>query len=141
MVKKTTTAAGGVPPEDPKKPKKPLLGIDDVVSTIAALGVPGLVLLIVMSVMGFAGAAAITAALAALGGPLGMLGGIGVLGVLVVMSKGLAQFGFAEIYRRVVMRFYEQGMTKEDILRKIDTYPISRALKRKLKEIIEEQPG
>ena len=92
-----------------------------------------------MNVVGFAGAAALTAALAALGGPLGMLGGIGVLGVLVFISKGLAQYGFAELFRRVVMRFYEQGVTKEDILRKIETYPISRALKRKLKEVVEEQ--
>ena len=138
---KTTTVAGGVPPEDPKKPKKPFLGIDDVVSAIAALGIPGLVLFVTMSVVGFAGAAAITAALAALGGPLGMLGGIGVLGVLVIMFKGLTQFGFARIYRGVVIRLYAQGVTKKDILEKIETYPFSRALKRKLKEIIEEQPG
>jgi len=111
--------------------------MDKLVSKIAALGVPGLILLVAMSVSGFAGAAALTAALAALGGPLGMLGGIAVLGVLVLISNGLSKYGFEKIYEAVVNKLIEKGETKKSIKTKINSYPISNGLKRKLRELLD----
>ena len=113
--------------------------MDKLISKIAGLGVPGLVLLIAMSATGYAGGAALTTALAALGGPLGMLGGIAVLGLLVLISSGLSKYGFDKIYEAVVKKLYEKGETKESILEKIKNYPISKDLKRKLKEVIESR--
>lgn len=110
--------------------------MDKLVSWIAGLGVPGLVLLVAMAFTGYAGAAAITVALATLGGPLGMLGGIGVLGLLVLISKGLAKYGFEKIFEAVVSDLFKKGETKESILEKIKNYPISKDLKKKLEDLI-----
>lgn len=106
--------------------------MDKIVDKIAALGVPGLVLLVAMSATGWVGAAAITTALAALGGPFGMLGGIGVLIVLALISKGLAQHGFEKMFVATVDRLHAQGTTKDEIRRKVDSYPISKDLKLKI---------
>ena len=113
--------------------------MDKLISKIVGLGVPGLVLLVAMSATGYAGAVAITAALAALGGPLGMLGGIALLGFLVLISAGLSKYGFDKIYEAVVKELYKKGETKVTIIEKINNYPISKDLKRKLKELIEKQ--
>lgn len=110
--------------------------MDKLVSSIVALGVPGLVLLVAMAFTGYSGAVAITVALAALGGPLGMLGGIGVLGLLVLMSKGLAKHGFEKIFEAVVKELLRKGETKSSILEKVQKYPISKDLKKKLEDLI-----
>lgn len=112
--------------------------MDKLVSKIAGLGVPGLVLLVAMSATGFAGAAAITTALAALGGPFGMLGGIALLLLLVLIANGLTKYGFNKIYDAVVKELIRKGETKESILKKIEGYPISKELKRRLKELLEK---
>lgn len=106
--------------------------MDKVVDKIAALGVPGLVMLVAMSITGWAGAAAVTAALAALGGPLGMLGGIAMLGILGLISKALAEYGFEKVFVATVKRLREKGISKQEIHKKIDGYPISRGLKLKI---------
>jgi len=111
--------------------------MDKIVATVAGLGIPGLVLLVAVSASGFSGAAALTTALAALGGPLGMLGGIALLGVLVVMFRGISKYGFDKIYEAVIKNLLEKGETKDSILEKIENYPISKDLKRKLKELLE----
>jgi len=72
---------------------------------------------------GFAGAAVITAALAILGGPFGMLGGIGFLLVLGLMSPWLAKYG---------REMYFKGKDN----RKIESYPISNSLKKKIKRLL-----
>jgi len=111
--------------------------MDKLVSKIVGLGVPGLVLLVAMSATGFAGAAALTAALAALGGTFGMLGGIAVLGLLVLISDGLTKFGFERIYKSVIKELLKKGETKESLMKKVKKYPISKNLKLKLKELLE----
>jgi|TARA_B100002003_G_scaffold27503_1_gene22851 hypothetical protein len=116
------------------------MGLDKLVDKIVALGVPGLVLLIAMSASGWAGAAALTTALAFLGGPLGMLGGIAVLGILALFSKGVANYGFESIYSKVLQRLKdEEGLTEDELIEKINNYPISRGLKLKLIDKIESQ--
>ena len=109
---------------------------DKLIARIAGLGVPGLVLVIAMSATGWVGGAAIVTALAALGGPLGMLGGIALLGVLVMISKGLAEYGFEKTYKAVLDELCKKGHTQEEILKKIDAYPISANLKAILRDHI-----
>ena len=86
---------------------------------------------------GLAGGAAITTALAALG-PGGILGGIATLVIIGLISEGIAQYGVDAIFSAVIKELYRKGETKEEILRKIKKYPISKELKRKLKENIEK---
>jgi hypothetical protein len=105
---------------------------DKVINAIAGLGVPGLVLVVAMSVAGYAGGAALTTALAALGGPLGMLGGIAVLGILGLISWALAEFGFERIVLAVIAELKRRGRNREDVLKEIEHYPISRGMKLKI---------
>ena len=111
--------------------------MERIVAKIAALGVPGLVLLMAISATGLSGAAAITTALAALG-PFGMLGGIVTLGVIGLASQGLVEFGFDVIFTAVVKELYKNGESKDSILAKVNKYPLSKSLKRKLKEELEK---
>lgn len=111
--------------------------MEKLISKVAALGVPGLMLVVAMAASGLTGAAAITAALAALG-PGGMLGGIAFLGVAGLLAHGLTEFGFDAIFTGVVKELYKKGETKSSILNKIQKYPVSKSLKRKLKEEIEK---
>lgn len=113
--------------------------MDKVISKIVALGVPGLVLLVAKSATGFTGAAAITTSLSALGGPLGMLGGIAGLVLLSMIASAITEFGFDKIFSGVIKELYRKGETKESILNKINNYPISASLKRKLKELIDDE--
>ena len=118
-------------------PRAGNLPLDKAAEIIAGLGIPGLVLIIMMVASPWVGAAAITASLAALG-PFGMLGGIGTLGILAFISRALAEFGVEILFQRVLAKLIEGGETCEEILEKIDGYPISNKLKRKLKEFIEK---
>ena len=111
--------------------------MDKIVAKIAALGVPGLVFFVAAGATGLTGAAAYTAALAALG-PFGMLGGLATLGVLSLISEGIAKYGVDAILNGVVIELYKRGENKESILNKIDKYPVSKGLKRKLSESIEK---
>ena len=108
--------------------------MDKIVAKIVALGVPGLVLLLAVSISGYAGAAAITTALAAFGGPFGMIGGIGVFGLSALILNGLSEYGFESIFTNVLLELEKNGHTKEEIIRKIENYPISKSLKLKLKD-------
>lgn len=111
--------------------------MDKLISKLTALGVPALILVLVMSSTGLSGAAAITAGLAALG-PFGMLGGIASLGVLLLLSQGISEYGVEAIFSALVKSLYNKGETKESILEEIDKYPVSKSLKRKLKENLEK---
>lgn len=111
--------------------------MDKVISKVAALGVPGLILTIAIGTTGLFGGAAITAALAALG-PFGILGGIATLGVLGLLSEAIAKYGFDAVAKAVVKQLYQNGETKEDILKKMKKYPISKSLKRKLREYLDQ---
>lgn len=111
--------------------------MDKLISKLAGLGVPALVLVVAMATTGLTGAAAITAGLAALG-PFGIIGGIATLGVITLLSQGLTEYGFDAIFTELVKEFYKRGETKISIYTKIDKYPISKSLKRKLKEELEK---
>ena len=111
--------------------------MDKIVSKIVALGVPGLVLLLAIGATGYAGAAAITTALCAIG-PFGMIGGIATLGLIELISQAISEYGFEKIFVQVVKELVKKGETKESILTKINSYKISKYLKLKLKEELEE---
>lgn len=111
--------------------------MEKIISKVAALGVPGLILVVAMAATGLSGAAALTAALASLG-PGGMIGGIVLLGVAGLVAQGLTEFGFDAIFTGVVKELYKRGETKETIISKIEDYPVSKSLKRKLKEELEK---
>ncbi len=112
--------------------------LDKVVSIIVGFGIPGLILLVAVITAGVAGGAAIVVALATLGGPLGMLGGIALLGVLLLISKALTEYGAEVLLRRVIAGLKQKGNSKPDMLKVIDSYPISRSLKAKLREYVEQ---
>ena len=66
-----------------------------------------------------------------------MLGGIALLGLLVLISQALTEYGLEMIFQRVIRGLKAKGLTKEEILKKIDGYPISIELKLKLREYVE----
>lgn len=117
---------------------KDALPLDKVANIIAGLGIPGLVLVALMVASPWYGAAAMTSALAVLGGPLGMVGGITTLLMLTLIAKAIAKFGCERVFKAVLLRLKESGYTCQEILEKIDAYPISKELKRKLIEFIQE---
>jgi aldehyde:ferredoxin oxidoreductase len=105
--------------------------LEKAISKIAALGVPGLIFIIAVAAAGGSGAAAITAALASLG-PGGMVGGIAFLGVVGVITNAITEYGVDAIFTGVVKELYLQGESKESIKEKVSKYPISKGLKLKL---------
>lgn len=107
--------------------------MEKIVSKIAALGVPGLVLVVAINASGFVGGAAIVTALSALG-PGGIIGGIVTLGLISLIAQALTEFGMDAIFSAVVKELIKKGETKESILNKIEKYPVSKSLKRKLRE-------
>lgn len=106
--------------------------MEKIISKVAALSA-GLILIMAISATGYAGGAAIITALAALG-PGGIIGGIATLGVIGLITEGIAQFGVDAIFTGVVKELYKKGESKESIKLKIGKYPISKSLKRKLNE-------
>lgn len=111
--------------------------MDKIVSKVAALGIPGLVLVIAMGATGLSGAAAVTTALAALG-PGGMIGGIAVLGVAGLLAHSISEYGVDAIFSAVVKELIKKGETEQSIRDKIDKYPVSQSLKRKLREELDK---
>jgi hypothetical protein len=110
--------------------------MDFVVKKIAALGIPGLILVIIMALSGLKGAAALTFSLAALGGPLGMLGGLGALGLIGLISHSFSKYGMEKIVKAVIR---ENLKTKnhEEIIAEIKKYPISKDMKLKMIDYVE----
>ena len=88
---------------------------------------------IYVCVMG--GGAAIVAALSALG-PGGIIGGIVTLGLIGLIAHGLTEYGVEKISCALIKELLKKGETKESILEKIEKYPISKSLKRHLKEVV-----
>lgn len=55
-----------------------------------------------------------------------------------MISEGISEFGFSAIFSGVVKQLYKQGETKDSIRKKIQKYPLSKALKRKLNEELDK---
>ena len=110
--------------------------MDEVVRKIAGIGLPGVILIITMATTGFTGAAAITTALAMLG-PGGMLGGIALLGIVGLVADSLTKYGLDALLKGVYLERYVKGESKEELLREINSLPISKELKLVLKDYLE----
>lgn len=111
--------------------------MEKIVSKIAALGVPGLVLVVAIHISGYAGAAAIIAALSSIG-PGGIIGGILTLGLIGIIVHGLTEYGLEAILCAVIKELVKNGESKESIIAKVNSYPISKSLKCRLKDEVEK---
>lgn len=114
--------------------------MEKVVSKLAGFGVPGLVFLTKMTVIsatGISGGAVITAALSSIG-PAGMVGGVFTLIGSAVLVEWVSKVGIDAVYSGVVAELCKKGETKDSIILKINKYPVSKELKRKLVEYVEK---
>lgn len=105
--------------------------MDELIKKIAALGVPGIVLAVGISVSGFSGGAALTFTLAALG-PFGMLGGIGTLAIIGLISHGMAEYGTEAVVKEQMKK-----KPKDQIVKEIKAYPLTKGLKLKVIDYIQ----
>lgn len=108
--------------------------MERIVAKLAGLGVPSLIFVVAISTTGLTGAAAITAALALLG-PGGIIGGIAFLGVAGLITDAIAEFGADKLLTAVVKELYFRG---ESIKEKVKKYPVSKKLKLKLYQTLDE---
>lgn len=111
--------------------------MERIVAKLAGLGVPSLIFVVAISTTGLTGAAAITAALALLG-PGGIIGGIAFLGVAGLITDAIAEFGADKLLTAVVKELYFRGGSKESIKEKVKKYPVSKKLKLKLYQTLDE---
>ncbi|MCD7854269.1 MAG: hypothetical protein LUG66_01470 [Clostridiales bacterium] len=121
---------------------KGTLPLEKVAATLAGQGVPTLVFISAIgtaNAAGAYGAAAITMALSMLGGPVGMIGGVSFLLMSSKIASAVTKYGFDALFTQVVKNLYKNGESKKSILAKIEDYPISKDLKRKLKEEIKRR--
>ena len=110
--------------------------MDKIVKKLVALGIPGIVLLMAISTSGLAGGAAIVAALAAIGGPFGMMGGLAGLGSLTLISDAIGQYGIERLFKEVIKGLQQKGISTAEIQKAVESYPISKELKSKLKNYL-----
>ncbi len=104
-----------------------------IISAIAAEGIPTLVLQQAIRATGLHGGARFTTAFAALG-PGGMVGGLVTLAAIQAATFLLSEAAIEGIYLRVVRELCQEGIPFEDVLGTIDSYPVSRGLKDRLRE-------
>lgn len=109
--------------------------MDELVKKLAGFGIPAIILLIAMGATGFTGAAALTAALAALG-PFGMLGGIGFLAIIGFSADKIAEFGYEKI-TVLVIKEQLKTISAEKMIKKVKNYPITKGMKLKVINQIE----
>lgn len=108
--------------------------MDRAVAALVALGVPGLVLCFLAGTSGLAGGAALVAALVAFG-PGGILGGVLSAVALGLVSNAIAEFGLEAVAKAVVEGLLDEGMSVDEIRRKVKAIPwplISAKLKREI---------
>ena len=111
--------------------------MDKVVQKLVAMGVPGLILLAIASTTGLLGGAALVTALSVMGGPFGLMGGIAAIGLLALTVDAISEYGVEKIGKQVVNGLQKDGLTKSDIIKKIDSYSlVSKSLKKKMKEMV-----
>lgn len=112
--------------------------MDEFVERLAGIGIPALVFLIIMSTTGLVGAAAITATLSLLD-PGGMIGGIITLIVIGAGSSLIAKYGYSAIIMATCKKIMQkENLTEDQMCEKIEKYPITKALKEKIKAEIRE---
>lgn len=112
--------------------------MDEFVERLAGIGIPALVFLVIMSTTGLVGAAAVTATLSLLG-PGGMIGGIITLTVIGAGASVITKYGYSAIICETCKKIMQKNnLTEEQMCEKIEKYPITKALKEKIKAKIRE---
>lgn len=109
--------------------------MDTILADLVGWGVPVFVLKSVMDGSGLKGAARLTTALSLIG-PGGMQGGLATLALLGKISQYTAGLTFVTMCEARAKLLYCVGENEEDIIRRIDTWPISASLKSQLRERI-----
>ena len=109
--------------------------MDIILADLAGWGVPALVLKSVMDASGLRGAAKLTAALSSIG-PGGMNGGLVTLPLLGTLCQYTAGLTFVTVCEARAKLLCCIGENEEDVISRIDTWPISTAMKSQLKEHI-----
>lgn len=66
-----------------------------------------------------------------------MAGGICILGISGLAAQAISKYGFDAIFSGVIKELYKRGESKETIIKKIESYKISKELMLKLKEKVE----
>lgn len=121
--------------------KKPdFLSLDSLIELVGSLGLPGLAFVLLCKASGLVGAAAMTSTLALLGGPVGMIGGVLGFGGAVILMRYISKYGADKVAEIYIKSLYNKGETKATIIYKINNWPITNDLKRKLCEQIELLP-
>lgn len=110
--------------------------MDELVKKLAGFGIPATILLVAMNATGLVGAAAFTAALSGLG-PFGMFGGAAFLLLISLSADKIAEFGYEKI---TIMVINEQLKTisKKDMIKKVNKYPITKGMKLKVIDFIQK---
>ena len=105
--------------------------MEKLISDLLAIGGPSLLLKLMMDATGHRGAARLTTALSALG-PGGMVGGLLVLAISGLATREFSETMISAAYCRVVQQLLADGESPEDVLEKIQGYPVSTTLKKRL---------
>ncbi|WP_298419772.1 hypothetical protein [uncultured Kordia sp.] len=108
---------------------------DIVIKYTVGLGMPKLLFLIAKATSEYSGAAAITSRLKDFSLRIGMEEGIGVFVLIGILSYELSSYSILTYYQDKIERDRSKLQLKNPdvVLRRIDTYSISSALRRKLK--------
>ncbi|CUW17806.1 hypothetical protein [Leuconostoc gasicomitatum] len=110
--------------------------LDELAAKIAGIGVPALISVMSIGATGYFGAAAVTTALAALGSG-GIVGGVVPLLASGMIVSAITKYGIDSVFKAVVKELLKKSGTKQDIINKIQKYPISKIQKIKMKEMVE----
>jgi hypothetical protein len=111
--------------------------MDKVLSIASAILMSGMMLLVAWlgSTRDFEfGRKSLGPGLTVIGGPLGMTGGIVLVIAVGVAIYGLHEIANASVGRMIVRRLRRRGRPDGDIAAQLDTMPISRGLKERLKK-------
>ena len=66
-----------------------------------------------------------------------MLGGLAMLAFLGLVAYGISQYGFEKIVVAVIKKLQEQGRKRAEVIRQVQSFPISRGMKLKIVDTLE----
>jgi len=111
-----------------------MIKMDVIINYAAALGIPKAIFIILKMTSEYGGAAAITSRLKDLSFDIGMEEGIGVLVFLGILLYNVSNRLVHKYYADKINRERKENkLLTEAILKQINSYPISKSLKKKLK--------
>lgn len=126
-------------PAGAKQPRRAgdIFPADAVCEKACALILPAITLVIVMAFTGFSGAAAVTTALSAIS-PFGMTGGMIELGIIGIAADIAVSFLISKLLKGRLEKQWLRGANKDKLMKAVEEYPVSKSLRRELKDAIRE---